>query len=504
MVERLAGEGIALLVTVDNGIAAQEALERAQELGVEVIVTDHHTLPAQLPPLLALLHPATTPKGSPYRGLAGVGLAYVLARALAQKQRSNRALAMALDLFCIGTIADMAPLQGVNRRWLLDGLPQLKTSPLLGLQALQQLAGLDEAPLDAGTVGFQIAPRINAVGRLGDPHLVVELLTTEDPQRALELAHACEQLNRQRRELCDAIEAEARALVDADGQQRSPFLLLAQGHWHHGVIGIVAARLVEHFSLPVALLAAEGDGRLRASVRAPQGFAVDAALQACGDLLERHGGHPAAGGFTVRAEQVAALHERLNQRAQAWLQSDASLRAVRPEALVAFSELDRGFWQQLQRLEPFGIGHPTPLFWSSRCTVVEQRQLRGGHLQLKLQQGESTLRAIAWRWNGSWTLPKQLDVAFHLRLNRWQGEERLQLEIVDLRASGSDSLVLRRRDRNYWVSRQDDQLVIRNGEGEELRARCGQGQLEVEQPHGDHPYVRALFADAATALGLAA
>ena len=504
MVERLAGEGIALLVTVDNGIAAQEALERAQELGVEVIVTDHHTLPGQLPPLLALLHPATTPEGSPYRGLAGVGLAYVLARALAQKQRSNRALAMALDLFCIGTIADMAPLQGVNRRWLLDGLPQLKTSPLLGLQALQQLAGLDEAPLDAGTVGFQIAPRINAVGRLGDPHLVVELLTTEDPQRALELAHACEQLNRQRRELCDAIEAEARALVDADGQQRSPFLLLAQGHWHHGVIGIVAARLVEHFGLPVALLAAEGDGRLRASVRAPQGFAVDAALQACGDLLERHGGHPAAGGFTVRAEQVAALHERLNQRAQAWLQSDASLRAVRPEALVAFSELDRGFWQQLQRLEPFGIGHPTPLFWSSRCTVVEQRQLRGGHLQLKLQQGESTLRAIAWRWNGSWTLPKQLDVAFHLRLNRWQGEERLQLEIVDLRASGSDSLVLRRRDRNYWVSRQDDQLVIRNGEGEELRARCGQGQLEVEHPQGDHPYVQALFADAATALGLAA
>jgi len=504
MVERLAGEGIALLVTVDNGIAAQEALERAQELGVEVIVTDHHTLPAQLPPLLALLHPATTPEGSPYRGLAGVGLAYVLARALAQKQRSKRALAMALDLFCIGTIADMAPLQGVNRRWLLDGLPQLKTSPLLGLQALQQLAGLDEAPLDAGTVGFQIAPRINAVGRLGDPQVVVELLTTEDPQRALELAHACEQLNRQRRELCDAIEAEARALVDADGHQRSPFLLLAQGHWHHGVIGIVAARLVEHFGLPVALLAAEGDGRLRASVRAPQGFAVDAALQACSDLLERHGGHPAAGGFTVRAEHVAALHERLNQRAQAWLQSDASLRAVRPEALVAFSELDRGFWQQLQRLEPFGIAHPTPLFWSSRCTVVEQRQLRGGHLQLKLQQGESTLRAIAWRWSGSWTLPRQLDVAFHLRLNRWQGEERLQLELVDLRPSGSDSLVLRRRDRDYWVSRQDDQLVIRNAEGAELRARCGKGQLEVEDPHGDHPYVRALFADAATALGLAA
>ncbi|MBM5788199.1 MAG: single-stranded-DNA-specific exonuclease RecJ [Cyanobacteria bacterium M_DeepCast_200m_mx_001] len=504
MVERLAGEGIALLVTVDNGIAAREALERAQQLGVEVIVTDHHTLPPQLPPLLALLHPATTPEGSPYRGLAGVGLAYVLARALAQQQRSKRALAMALDLFCIGTIADMAPLQGVNRRWLLDGLPRLKTSPLPGLQALQQLAGLDEAPLDAGAVGFQIAPRINAVGRLGDPQLVVELLTTDEPQRALELAHACEQLNRQRRELCDAIEAEARALVEADGQQRSPFLLLAQGHWHHGVIGIVAARLVEHFGLPVALLASEGEGRLRASVRAPQGFAVDAALAACDDLLERHGGHPAAGGFTVRAERVAALHERLNQRAQAWLQSDASLRAVRPEAHVPLSALDRNFWGQVQRLEPFGIAHPTPLFWSSYCSVEQQRQLRGGHLQLTLRQGDTSLRAIAWRWGGSWTLPKEVDVAFHLRLNRWQGEERLQLELVDLRPSCSDSLVLRRRDRRYWVSRQQDHLVIRNADGEELRARCGPGRLEVEHPDGEHPYVRALFADAATALGLAA
>lgn len=504
MVERLAAEGIALLVTVDNGIAAQEALERAQQLGVEVIVTDHHTLPPQLPPLLALLHPATTPEGSPYRGLAGVGIAYVLARALAQKQRSKPALAMALDLFCIGTIADMAPLQGVNRRWLLDGLPQLKASQLKGLQALQQLAGLDDAPLDAGAVGFQIAPRINAVGRLGDPQVVVELLTTDDPQRALELAHACESLNRQRRELCDAIEAEARALVEADGQQRSPFLLLAQGHWHHGVIGIVAARLVDHFGLPVALLAAEGNGRLRASVRAPQGFAVDAALQACSDLLERHGGHPAAGGFTVRAEQVAALHERLNQRAAAWLQSDASLRAVRPEALVPFSELSRDFWRQLQRLEPFGIGHATPLFWSQRCSVEEQRQLRGGHLQLTLRQGETRLRAIAWRWNGGWTLPKEVDVAFHLRLNRWQGEERLQLELVDLRPSCSDNLVLRSRGRQYWVSRQEDQLVIRNADGDELRARCAPGHLQVDHPNGDHPYVRALVADAATALGLAA
>ena len=503
MVERLADDGIRLLVTVDNGIAAHDALERARELEVDVIVTDHHTLPQQMPPLLALLHPACTPADSPYRGLAGVGLAYVLAMALARSFNSEQGLAMARDLFCIGTIADMAPLQGVNRRWLMDGLPCLKTSRLEGLQALQQVAGLEDIPVDAAAVGFQIAPRINAVGRLGDPQLVVDLLTTNDQEQALELARQCEQLNRQRRDLCDAIEAEARALVEADGDQRSPFLLLAQTHWHHGVIGIVAARLVEHFGLPVALLASEGDGRLRASVRAPRGFAVDAALQACSDLLERHGGHPAAGGFTVRAEQLQAVHERLNARAEDWLEQQGGLRLVEPEALVRLDELTPGFWRQLQRLEPFGSGHPTPLFWSSRCRISQQRLLRGGHLQLSLRQGDAMARAIAWRWSGSENLPAEVDVAYHLRLNRWNGQERLQLELVAVRASSGDKLVLQRSNRSYWVSRDGEALVIRNAAGDELRGQPGDGGMCSDHPSGDHPYVQALLQDAAMAMGLA-
>ena len=503
MVEQLAGEGVRLLVTVDNGIAAHAALERARELNLDVIVTDHHTLPEQMPPLLALLHPACTPSDSPYRGLAGVGLAYVLAQALAEAFHSDQGLAMARDLFCIGTIADMAPLQGVNRRWLMDGLPGLNTSRLAGLQALQQLAGLEDVPVDAAAVGFQIAPRINAVGRLGDPQLVVDLLTTNDQEQALELARQCEQLNRQRRDLCDAIEAEARALVEADGEQRSPFLLLAQTHWHHGVIGIVAARLVEHFGLPVALLASEGDGRLRASVRAPRGFAVDAALQSCSDLLERHGGHPAAGGFTVRAERLDAVHERLNERARHWVEQQGGVRLVEPEALVRLEDLTLGFWRQLQRLEPFGSGHPAPLFWSSRCRISQQRLLRGGHLQLTLRQGDAMARAIAWRWSGSESLPAEVDVAYQLRLNRWNGQERLQLELAALRASGGDTLVLQRSNRCYWVSRDGEALVIRNAAGDELRGHPGADGIRSDHPSGDHPYVQALLQNAAMAMGMA-
>ncbi len=503
MVERLAAEGVRLLITVDNGVAAIEALERAEALAVEVILTDHHTLPPRLPAHLALLHPAVTPESSPYRGLAGVGLAHVLATALCRRLQHRHGLEIALNLFCIGTIADMAPLQGVNRRWLLDGLPVLGRSPLPGLQALQQLAGLEKHRVDAEAVGFQLAPRINAVGRLGDPQLVVDLLTTEDEEQALELARSCEALNRQRRELCSAIEAEALALLEADGPQRPPFLLLAQGHWHHGVIGIVASRLVERFGRPVALLAGEGDGRLRASVRAPKGFAVDRALTACAELLERHGGHPAAGGFTVRAENVSALQERLDALARTWLEGAGDGLAVEPEALLRLERINREFWRQLQRLAPFGIGHPTPLFWSSRCQVLEQKLLRGGHLQLLLAQGETRLRAIAWRWQGpsQWIGP--VDVAYRLRRDEWQGVERLQLEVEAIRCSGGDGVILQRRDRTYWCRRQGDTLVIRNAAGEELRSSVHPDPCAADVAgEVSHPYVQGLLREAAMALGM--
>ena len=524
MVEALAAENIRLLITVDNGVAAREALERAEALGIAVILTDHHTLPAQLPPHLALLHPACTPEGSPFRGLAGVGLAYVLASALCRRLKRRDGLAIALDLFCIGTIADMAPLQGVNRRWLMDGLPRLAQSRLEGLKALQQLAGVEERPLDAEAVAFRLAPRINAVGRLGDPLMVVELLTSEDPERSLALARECEALNRHRRELCDAIEAEALALLEADGPHRAAFLLVAQSHWHHGVIGIVASRLVDRFALPVALLAGEGDGRLRASVRSPRGFAVDQALQACSDLLERHGGHPAAGGFTVRAEAVGRLQERLEAMAREWLGERGDGPAVEPEVHLSLARADRDFWRQLQRLEPFGVGHPAPVFWSSGCRLVDCRSLRGGHRQLELEQDGVRRRAMAWRWTGEDPALGLVDVAWRLKLDHWQGEERLQLEVVGLRPRGGDEVVLRHRRRSYWCRRQGEHLLIRNAAGEELQVSLatvlepgeagsggsGSGGAPGAEADGAtaeanrRAYVRGLAREAAHALGLSA
>ncbi|MAS28660.1 MAG: single-stranded-DNA-specific exonuclease RecJ [Synechococcus sp. NAT40] len=503
MVEELHADGVNLLVTVDNGVAAAEALCTARALGVEVIITDHHTIPDPPPQVLALVHPATTPEHSPYRGLAGVGLAFVLARCLAEALNQPDAITSARDLFCIGTIADMAPLTGANRVWLQEGLRSLHRTKCAGLKALQQLSGLEERPLRADDIGFQIAPRINAVGRLGEPRLVVDLLTEDNADTAVQLARQCDGLNRQRRELCDAIEAEAMALVEADAQPLPPFLLLAQGHWHHGVIGIVAARLMDHYQRPAALLAAEGNGLMRASVRAPEGFAVDQALHACAKHLERFGGHPAAGGFTVKPERVAALHEQLNDVAAEWMTSRHQGVVLQPEALLRFDQIDRGLWSSLQKLEPFGIGNPTPLFWARDCEVIDQRQLRGGHLRLRLRQGETLHDGIAWRWKGGASTPERIDLAFRLSLNRWQGEERLQLEIQAIRAH-HPTIVLQRHGQEYQCEQvKPGTIVLANASGQKLVIDYrDDGLHQCDDNRASHPYVAALIEEAAIGLGL--
>ena len=504
MVDRQHRDGVQILVTVDNGVAASAALRRAAELGMEVIVTDHHTIPDQPAPMTALIHPATTPEGSPYRGLAGVGLAYVLARAVAEQLNQPDAIGSARDLFCVGTVADMAPLIGANRAWLLEGLAQLHRTECCGLQALQRLAGLGEQPLTAEDIGFQLAPRINAVGRLGEPRLVVDLLTAVEPATAMALARRCDDFNRQRRDLCDAIEAEAVALVEADASDQLPsFLLLAQSHWHHGVIGIVAARLVERYHRPAALLAGDGDGLMRASVRSPRGFAVDQALNHCASLLERFGGHPAAGGFTVRAENVHPLHEQLCVQADSWLEQQGQGLPIQPDALLRLDEVNWDLWKALQSLAPFGVGHEVPLFWSRDCSVEEQRELKGGHLALRLRQGETERRAIAWRWDFSTHVPEQCDVAYRISVNRWQGEQRLQLEMKAIRLH-SDSVMLQRGLRNYVAKQTSTSgFTLTNCAGRSLQAKIDENNVLFSNDElAKDARVNQLLEEAVLGLGL--
>ncbi len=501
MVEQLHGHGVKLLVTVDNGISALPALERAEELGVEVIVTDHHAIPPQYPPVLALLHPDLTPTDSPYRSLAGVGLAYLLARCLCGQ--NTAALASSQDLFCIGTVADMAPLHGVNRLWLRQGLTRLHQSPLPGLQALIKSAGLGKRPLDGEDIGFRLAPRINAVGRLGDPHQVVELLTTSSAQQAMVLAQLCEDLNQQRRDLCAAMEAEALALLQDTGAHVPPFLLLAQTHWHHGVIGIVAARLVERFSRPVALLAGDNRGCFRGSVRSPRWFAVDKALQSCGELLETFGGHSAAGGFTVASHQVARLQERLEQQAATALEQGASTMALAPEARLDLQRIDGAFLRALQAMAPFGVDHPIPLFWARNCRVVRQQPLRGGHRRFQLACGESCFPAVAWRWPHG-PAPQQVDVVFRIAWDRRGSQPQPQLEIEALRPTQGE-VSFCSQSRRYWCSSQGGAIQLRNASGKRRRVPWPPSESTTDSPSPPQSldsHMQKLAIQAATQLGL--
>ena len=242
---------------------------------------------------------------------------------------------------------------------------------------------------------------------------------------------------------------------------------------------------------------------MRAFVRAPEGFAVDQALQACADHLDRFGGHPAAGGFTVKAERVAALHAQLNGIAEHWMESRLKGRVVKPEALLRFEQIDRSLWTSLRTLEPFGIGNPAPLFWARNCDVLEQRMLRGGHLKLRLRQGATLHDAIAWRWRDNATIPDQIDLAFRLSMNRWQGEERLQLEIVALRAHHS-TMLLQRGQQTYSCEQRDGkQITLTNPDGAQLIVQTGDdGLLQCDDSRASHPYVASLIEEAAIGLGV--
>ena len=434
-------QGVKLILTVDNGIAALEPIQKARELGLTVIVTDHHELPPQLPPAHAILNPKLVPPTSPYHTLAGVGMAYILALSLAQRLGKWRELVRPLRELCtLGTIADLAPLIGVNRRWVKLGLRTIPTSRLVGIQALMQVAGClatENTSLKPEVVGFRLGPRINAVGRIGDPQVVIELLTTEDAGRARELAGICEVTNRRRQQLCTEIEAEAIAHLEATGfdPQQEWVLVIVRRHWHHGVIGIVASRLVERYGVPVFIGTYEEENIIRGSARGIPGFHVVQALEATKELLLKYGGHRAAAGFSLRAERLALWRDRLREFARTRLKPEDLRPLLTLDAEVSFEQLSWDFYAQVEQLQPFGIENPQPIFCSRGVNILEQVPLgqQGEHLKLLLEQKGRRMLAKAWRWGRFFPLPSNVDIAYHLTANTWNGQTQLELELKGIK-----------------------------------------------------------------------
>ncbi|MEL7083265.1 MAG: single-stranded-DNA-specific exonuclease RecJ [Cyanobacteria bacterium J06597_1] len=445
IVRDLHAQGVSIAVTVDNGIAALKPISLAKQLGLAVIVTDHHDIPKDIPPADAILNPKQLATESPYAGMAGVGVAYLLALELAaefgERERLERPL---LELLTLGTIADLAPLTGINRRWVKQGLALLPHSQMAGIQALMQVSGLSDRreTLQPEAIGFGLGPRINAVGRLSQPAVVIELLTTDDDGVALEQAMQCESLNQQRRQLCSDIEAAAIARIEQEGiDPRSDRMLAILGEgWHHGVIGIVASRLLERYCVPVFIGSLEGDS-IRGSARGIPGFNVFEAIQYCRDLFEKSGGHPAAGGFSMKADRWNELQAALKDHARDVLEPEDLTPLVNVDADLDLDTVNAELFDCLQLLQPYGIGNREPVFALHDLDVIQQRQIGKDKSHLKVQLRSKTggvpKTAIAWRGGEQFPLPNTVDVVCSLKQNRWQGEVAIELELNGIRAAKS-------------------------------------------------------------------
>ncbi|NES22834.1 MAG: single-stranded-DNA-specific exonuclease RecJ [Symploca sp. SIO3E6] len=493
IVEEFAAEGVGLILTVDNGISAHEAIATAVELGLTVIITDHHDLPPDLPEADAILNPKMLPESSPYRGIAGVGVAYILAVSLGQELDKLQGLtAQLLELFTLGTIADLASLTGINRRWLKRGLRQLPQSQLTGIQALIQMSGVkeDQKALKPEDIGFKLGPRINAIGRISDPQIVIELLTTTDQGVALEKAMQCEQINQQRQQLCAQIEEDAIAFIEQSQLpwQEERVLVVVQPDWHHGVIGIVASRLVERYGVPVFIGTYEGDEQehIRGSARGIPEFSVFEALLSCQDLLGKFGGHKAAGGFSLATENLAAFQQTLSDFAHECLQPEHLKPLVVIDTAIDFQQISVKLYQQIDLLHPCGIGNPDPVFWTPNVRIVEQRIVGNGHLKLTVSQGNQAkrIKGIAWRWGEYYPLPTMVDIAYKLRENTFNGGTGIELEVIGIRLPESPlpSVTSPKTTEFYYNQRRYtcslveslNELRIRNPQGKVLAIQKGQ------------------------------
>jgi len=425
-ITRLAAEGCGLVLTVDCGITAVEEVDEAKAAGLEVVVTDHHRPGEALPHCPVV---ATRPSDYPFPELCGTGVVYKLAQALGAEGLDRR-----LDLVALATVADVVPLLDENRGLVAAGLKRLAVTSNPGLRALMTAARVDPATVDAGAIGFRLAPRINAAGRLGHPATALELLLTDDAKEADRLAGELETLNRDRQAVEDRILREALAQVAEwpEAKQRRRGYVLAGEDWHRGVIGIVASRLVERFHCPVVLIAG-GEEEWTGSGRSIPAFDLHGALGACSSLLGRWGGHRAAAGLSIRPENIEAFAEAFAARAGEELSEDDLAPVVHVDAVVRGTELTLDLCTELERLAPFGLGNPGVTLLAVGCELSELGAVgEGKHLKLAVKADGARSGAIAFGQGSQldrYRRPAHYDVAFKLAANHWNGTISPQLVV---------------------------------------------------------------------------
>jgi single-stranded-DNA-specific exonuclease len=439
--------GIDCILTCDTGTEAHEAVAMASHAGVDVIVTDHHTLGDTLPAAAAVVNPMRLPEGHPLRDLPGVGVAYKLIEALQGRDRPDL-----LDLAALGIVGDVAVLRADTRYLLQRGLEALRLTERTGLKALLEIAEIDPASLNESHIGFRIAPRLNAQGRLGDAAVSVELLTTHDQARAAELANQLEGMNARRKYETSAIEAAALRQLERDpALLEYAVIVLAHREWTGGIVGIVANRLAERFQRPVILLA-ERDGVLTGSARSVIGVNITEALRQNSRFLLRVGGHAMAAGMSLKAADLFAFRKALSTTVRAMRGADPREQQIVPDMLLSLPEMNMALADEIERLAPFGNGNAPPLFLVENVHVAIQRKLGRdtAHLEVQLEDANGHRATARW-WNAPLeSLPGGLiDVACTLRKNDYKGRIETIAEITAIREV--DPVVVAPEDTTEWI-----------------------------------------------------
>jgi single-stranded-DNA-specific exonuclease len=434
---RFADAGCAVVVTCDCGTSDHEALAEARGRGVDVIVVDHHQVPERDPEALALINPHQATCRFPFKGLASVGVAFYLAAALRTRLREAgwptlpdpRTL---VDLVAVGTIADLAPLTDENRILVHHGLVRLRAEARPGLAALARLAGLDDGVQRGSDISLRLAPRLNAPGRLGDAQPALELLLAT-VENADARAAACEQANVERRAIQERVLVEAMQQAEA---QPEGVIVAAGAGWHAGVVGIVAAKLVDRFARPAVVIALDGDGahaQGRGSARTVGGFHLHRALTGCADFLVRYGGHAAAAGLTIEARHLGELRTRLSAAAREAFGGDAPAATLPVDAEIALDAVDELLAEEVGKLEPFGVGNPEPVLGARGVTLERARVVGENHLQVTLRDGLHARDGIGFRLaDRDPGVGARVRAAFIPEVDTFRGVRRVRVRLRDL------------------------------------------------------------------------
>ncbi len=437
-INKLHAGGVKLMVTVDCGISNSEEVAYANSLGVDVIISDHHEVPGELPPACAILNPKQEGCLFPFKGLAGVGVAFNLIIALRSRLRETGFfkkdepnLRKYLDLVCIGTVADMVPLVDENRILVKHGLKELAATARPGLKALMDASGLKPGKVDAGNIAFQLAPRINAAGRLTDASMAVRLFTTGDAKEAASLADDLNRENLARQRIEEEILGQA---ISMAGDPADRGIVLALEGWHPGVIGIVASRLADRFSKPVVMISFEGEVG-KGSARGVKAFNILEGLRACAGKLERFGGHKAAAGLTIRKENIGPFRSEFLEYVNSALGEEDLVPEIILDAVVSLEDIDHRLIGEIESLQPFGISNREPVLCVTDTHIVATEVVGSRHLRFKVKQNGCARSGIGFGLAGLHPVKGQgFGIAFSPYIDEWQGMKNLKLRIKDIKA----------------------------------------------------------------------